>query len=189
MKNRIPSIINDQSQKFNCWSSICLHGVKSCATKHCPTPPGPEGSNGRQTVLCDAGKLDLFLIFKTYSHHRWLIRSTSPLQSNDRRQLENGTNNMVSYTITILILSVSLTLLEKRRSVDSRALCFDRIGGRLTRVFPHLEWNLHLGGTFPLRFETQHAHHPILLLKWKRIPHEKRNYHQFYCKRTSYCHS
>ncbi len=34
--------------------------VKSCATKHCPTPPGPEGSNGQHIVLCDAGKLDLF---------------------------------------------------------------------------------------------------------------------------------
>ena len=35
--------------------------VKSCATRRCSTPPGPEGSNGRQRVLCDTGVLDLFL--------------------------------------------------------------------------------------------------------------------------------
>ena len=35
--------------------------VKSCAARRCSTPPGPEGSNGRHTVLCDTGKLDLFL--------------------------------------------------------------------------------------------------------------------------------
>ena len=40
--------------------------VKSCATERCPTPPGPEGSNGQQRVLCDAGKLDLF-VFVTLS--------------------------------------------------------------------------------------------------------------------------
>ena len=35
--------------------------VKSCATSRCSIPPDPEGSNGRHTVLCDTGKLDLFL--------------------------------------------------------------------------------------------------------------------------------
>ncbi|MGD0037821.1 MAG: hypothetical protein ABSC53_11090 [Bacteroidota bacterium] len=110
-------------------------------------------------------------------------------QSDDRWRLENGTNDMVYYYITILILTISLTLQEKCRTVYGRALCFDRFGRRLTRVFPHLEWNLQSGGTFPLRFETQQAHHTIFLLKWKRIPHEKRNYYQFNCKRTSYCHS
>jgi len=77
-----------QVQVFNYWCFICSFGVKSCATKHCPTPPGPEGSNGRQTVLCDAGKLDLFLIFNTYSHNRWLNRLTSLSQSDNCRRLE-----------------------------------------------------------------------------------------------------
>ncbi|MGD1045647.1 MAG: hypothetical protein ABR936_10030 [Bacteroidota bacterium] len=130
-----------------------------------------------------------FIIFNTYSHHRWLNRSTSLPQFDDRWRLENGTNNMVYYYITILILTISMTLQERRRTVYGRALCFDRFGGRLTRVFSHLEWHPHSGGTFPLRFETQQAHHPILMLKWKRIPHEKRNYHQFNCERTSHCHS
>jgi len=52
--------------------------VKSCATRRCSTPPGPEGSNGRQTVLCDTGKLDLFVFLDgslnrmSMSPVRWL---------------------------------------------------------------------------------------------------------------------
>jgi hypothetical protein len=142
--------------------------------------------------------LTSFLIFTHYSHHRWLNRSASLFdrrcryrrsQSDDRWRFKNGTIDMAYYYITILILTISLTLHEKRHPVYGRALCFDRFGGRITRVFPHLEWNPHSGRTFPLRFETQQTHHPILLLKWKRILHEKRNYHQFYCERTPYCHS
>jgi len=34
--------------------------VKSCATGCCPTPPGPEGSNGQQIFSCDIGSLDLY---------------------------------------------------------------------------------------------------------------------------------
>jgi hypothetical protein len=98
-------------------------------------------------------------------------------------------NHMVYSYITIFILAITLTLQVKRRTVYGRALCFDRFGGRITRVFPHLECNLYSGRTFPLRFEAQQTHHPILLLKWKRIPHEKRNYHQFNSERTPYCHS
>ena len=44
-----------------CLNSLLSTEVKSCATRRCSTPPGPEGSNGRHTVLCDTGKLDLFL--------------------------------------------------------------------------------------------------------------------------------
>jgi hypothetical protein len=55
--------------------------VKSCATRRCSTPPGPEGSNGRQRVLCDTGALDLILFLaagysggiRTYSLPRWLF--------------------------------------------------------------------------------------------------------------------
>ena len=147
-----------------------------------------EATVGKQLCVTQ-GSLTSYLIFNTYSHHRWLNRSTSPSQSDDRWQFENGTNNMVYYYITILILTISLTLHERRRTVYSRALCFGRYGERLTRVFPCLECNPHSDRTFPLRFETQQAHHSILMLKWKRIPHEKRDYHQFYCKRTPYCHS
>jgi hypothetical protein len=107
---------------------------------------------------------------------------------NISRRLENGTNNMVYSLITILILTSTMVLLEGRTMVYGRALRFDRFGGRLQRMFPHLNWNLHLSGTFPLRFETQHAHH-LFLVKWKKVPYEKRNYHQFYCKRTSNCYS
>jgi hypothetical protein len=32
--------------------------------------------------------LTSFLIFNTYSHNRWLNRSTNPSQSDDRRRLE-----------------------------------------------------------------------------------------------------
>ncbi len=65
---------------------------------------------------------------------------------------------MVHYLITIFILAISLMLQGERRTKYGRALRFDRFGGRLTRVFPLLEWYLHSGGTFPLRFETQQAH-------------------------------
>jgi hypothetical protein len=64
---------------------------------------------------------------------------------------------MVYYFITILILTISLTPQEKRRTVYGRALCFDRFGQRFTRVFPRLEWNLHSGGTFIAEVEEDSA--------------------------------
>ena len=60
------------SQEFRVKSNQCTDSrctsdeVKSCATKRCSTPPGPEGSNGRQRVLCDTGKLDLFFYLSEF---------------------------------------------------------------------------------------------------------------------------
>jgi hypothetical protein len=96
---------------------------------------------------------------------------------------------MIYFFAAILIIAVGTTVQIERFIVLGRKLRFNRFGERLMRVFPHLEWHQHSGGTFPYRFGTQQAHYAFLLLKWKRIPNEKRYYHQFYCERTPYCHS
>jgi len=96
---------------------------------------------------------------------------------------------MVHAFITILFLAAYVLLQGEHLRGNGTALRFGRIGGRLTRVFPHLEWYPHSGGTFPLRSAAQVAHKIILLVKWKKVPHEKRYYHQLNSERTPYCHS
>jgi hypothetical protein len=96
---------------------------------------------------------------------------------------------MVQFQITILIFTIGMLLHQKQFAGDGRALRFNRFGGKLKRVSPHLELFLRSGVTFPLRSETHQAQNSFIFLKWKRILHEKRNYHQFNGERTPYCYS
>jgi len=92
--------------------------------------------------------------------------------------------------LTIIIINVTGIILQDKYYPESdRSLRFVRFGERLKRVFPRLEWYQYSGGTFPIRYEAQQIDKTNLLLQWKRIPHEKRYYHQFNRKRTSHCYS
>ncbi len=164
-----------------------LSEVKSCATERCPTPPGPEGSNGQHTVLCDAEKLDLFLF--------WSVASTSlagksprPFRRRFTRVKNDGPIHMMFISFHFYLLAIVARLRDG--IVDGHGeQSFGRSVTQLRRV-------LVPGGTTPRR----HGHVPVRLealwysrhaqrLRWNMYPYEKRNCYQLDGERASYRHS
>ena len=161
--------------------------VKSCATRLCPTPPGPEGSNGRQSVLCDAGELDLFLFAGSWpvTNVPGLIRGPAPAGC-------TFTELSMLRTAVRLLTIIRATRLMRRGAAchaGRRAHVFGRPGMTRPQVYSHRGNPLASYGTVPRRIEPLHAltahHRP----KWKRFSYEKRYHHQLHGERTPYRHS
>ena len=154
--------------------------VKSCATERCLTPPGPEGSNGRQKVLCDAGKLDLCIYWTSFFHAMGLIIGliSSRMRLGPTRAVERSSS----------ITTQFVRLLPARGS----RLASGRFGTAHARVFSPRR-SLAGAGSLPLRtglthrLKARHVRRTASMdcspLRAKRTLHTyaQRDHHQFHC--------
>ena len=160
--------------------------VKSCATERCPTPPGPEGSNGQQRVLCDTGKLDLFCFgflqaHGLRTHHCAYRRRATPV-------VNDGLNHMPFIPLLLnKFLTIAVRIWDARSPAQGEH-GFSRSETELQRVFRSRGMEFR-SGHVPVRLEAPRPSRSSRRHRWNMVPYEKRYYHQFDGERTSYRHS
>jgi hypothetical protein len=167
--------------------------VKSYATERCSTPPGPEGSNGRHTVLCDVGKLGLFFYLRR-TKVRGTFTPTLQTQGLDRRPFTDHVNNrrlihmlqlfyLIRFFAASLLSHRDMHAPPLRQARHRRSVAHVRPLPFLPRLFL-----LHQGASF-LRLSSEHACARRPRLRWPVHLHEKRYYYQLHGERTPYRHS
>jgi len=159
--------------------------VKSCATRRCSTPPGPEGSNGRHTLLCDTGKLDLFLYGPALTGRKRPMPAS--LASADCGKNEEHNYSFIHFLQRSMRITASLALQRMVGPTFGLARISDRLGKSNKRMSLPGGLMPLCQGRVPSRAENLHSLLRRLSRNW--CPYEKRYYHQLNGERTPYRHS